>query len=271
MSTLHQKYFTTGEFAHICNVPKHVLFHYDEIGLFKPALVKDNQYRYYSYHQYDTFSIIKILKSIGMSLQDIKIYLEKRSPELLINLLDEQEKLLDDKINKLKKAKEFIKVIRSTTSHALDIDFNSISLQHQKKELLLCSEDLKLSPSKTFDVYIDEYIHFFNKHLTTEDKIGTIISIQDIYKNNYKTFQCLFTRTKKKDRQPTISKQVGLYLVVYHKGTYNTIYNAYLRALEYAKENNIILGEHAYEDYILSDIALPNEEEFITKISIETK
>ncbi|MEG0685305.1 MAG: MerR family DNA-binding transcriptional regulator, partial [Coprobacillus sp.] len=48
MSKLREKYFTTGEFARICKVPKHVLFHYDEIGLFKPTIVKENQYRYYS-------------------------------------------------------------------------------------------------------------------------------------------------------------------------------------------------------------------------------
>lgn len=48
MSENREKYFTTGEFARICNVPKHVLFHYDEIGLFKPSIVKENQYRYYS-------------------------------------------------------------------------------------------------------------------------------------------------------------------------------------------------------------------------------
>ena len=65
MSENREKYFTTGEFARICNVPKHVLFHYDEIGLFKPSIVKENQYRYYSHHQYDTFTIITILKSIG--------------------------------------------------------------------------------------------------------------------------------------------------------------------------------------------------------------
>ena len=103
-----EKYFTTGEFARICNVPKHVLFHYDKIGLFTPAIIKDNQYRYYSHHQYETFAIITILKNIGMSLQDIKIYLENRTPIMLIDLLNSKEIELDNQIKKLKHAKNLL-------------------------------------------------------------------------------------------------------------------------------------------------------------------
>ena len=84
---MKEKYFTTGEFAKICHVEKHVLFHYDEIGLFKPAVVKENGYRYYSYHQYDTFAVIRTLKRLGTSLRDIKIYLEQRDPCLFLELL----------------------------------------------------------------------------------------------------------------------------------------------------------------------------------------
>ena len=41
--------YTVGQFARICNVSTKTLRHYDEIGLFGPAMVgPDNQYRYYS-------------------------------------------------------------------------------------------------------------------------------------------------------------------------------------------------------------------------------
>ena len=43
-----KQYFTTGEFAKICEIEKHVLFYYDQIGLLQPAFVDENNYRYYS-------------------------------------------------------------------------------------------------------------------------------------------------------------------------------------------------------------------------------
>ena len=38
---LKLKPLTTGEFAKICNVKKHTLFHYDDIGLLKPDYYDD--------------------------------------------------------------------------------------------------------------------------------------------------------------------------------------------------------------------------------------
>ena len=40
---LKLKPLTTGEFAKICNVKKHTLFHYDDIGLLKPDYYDENE------------------------------------------------------------------------------------------------------------------------------------------------------------------------------------------------------------------------------------
>ena len=85
-----KNYLTAGEFAKICGVAKHVLFHYDEIHLFQPAYRDEHGYRYYSYHQYDTFLVITNLKKMGMSLSAIRIYLKQRDPQMFLRLLDEK-------------------------------------------------------------------------------------------------------------------------------------------------------------------------------------
>ena len=77
---MKEKLLTCGTFAKICGVEKHVLFHYDEINLFKPAYVNDKGYRYYSYRQYDTFKVIIALKKLGMSLKRFKYILISAIP-----------------------------------------------------------------------------------------------------------------------------------------------------------------------------------------------
>ena len=42
MSKITKEYFTTGEFANLCGVNKKTLFHYDNIGLFKPKKILEN-------------------------------------------------------------------------------------------------------------------------------------------------------------------------------------------------------------------------------------
>ncbi|WP_270506435.1 MerR family transcriptional regulator, partial [Paraclostridium sordellii] len=86
MSINEKRYFSTGEFAKLFKINKKTLFHYDEIGLFKPEKVEDNGYRYYSEYQLDLFSVIYTLKEIGMPLKDIKNLMDNRNPERILNL-----------------------------------------------------------------------------------------------------------------------------------------------------------------------------------------
>ena len=105
MSINKEKYLTTGEFAQIAGVSKHTLFHYDKIGLFCPDIVFDNKYRYYSVYQLDLFFVISLLKDMKMPLEEIKNYLNNRSPQALAALLKEEEKVIEERFKELKRIK----------------------------------------------------------------------------------------------------------------------------------------------------------------------
>lgn len=267
----NKKYFTTGEFAKICNVPKHVLFHYDEIGLFKPVNIKENGYRYYSYHQYDTFTVILMLKQLGMSLTDIKHYLEQRSPELLLELIDEKDREIQKEMRRLKATKEFINSIRSTTIEAIHANVQDVFSTYLPEESLLCSEDIEDSSQKSFASYMEEYVSFYKKnYLAYEDRVGAMIPISNIKEKHHANFQYLFTKARHKKNGNIRTRHAGLYLMTYHKGDYDHIYEAYDRILSYAKKHQIKLGEYAYEDYMISDFSQRDEQQYITLIYMET-
>lgn len=60
-----------GNLAQLTNVSVRMLRHYDEIGLFKPELVRDNGYREYSVSQLPLLNRILALKDLGFSLEQI--------------------------------------------------------------------------------------------------------------------------------------------------------------------------------------------------------
>ena len=84
-------YMTTGELARIMGITKETLFHYDEIGLFCPQVVKENRYRYYSVDQIELLDTILLLKELGIPLKEIRSLLEKRTPEKVAHFLGERE------------------------------------------------------------------------------------------------------------------------------------------------------------------------------------
>ncbi|MFV0396187.1 MAG: MerR family transcriptional regulator [Coprobacillaceae bacterium] len=272
MSKKYKQYFTTGEFAKICNVPKHVLFHYDDIGLFHPSVVQENNYRYYTAQQYETFSVITILKNLGMSLANIKDYLEHRNASMLLELLEEKEKIISKEIKNLRQIKEFITKVHNTTLSIKENNPKEITIQYIEEEWILCSDDLQKKEEKPWDLYREEYVSFYkDKYLTTTDFIGCIVSISSIKESSYNNFRSLFTRTKRKHQKNALLKKGGDYLVGYHQGKYEDMEKTYQKLIDYANQHNISLGEYAYEEYLISDLAEKDENAYVTMICMEIR
>lgn len=84
------KLFTIGQFAQLHEINKKTLMWYDEIGLLKPAIIKENGYRYYTYQQSYLLEIILMLRELNVSIPDIQNFLENRTASILEKLFAEK-------------------------------------------------------------------------------------------------------------------------------------------------------------------------------------
>lgn len=265
------KYLSAGEFAKIVDVPKHVLFHYDDINLFKPAFKADNGYRYYSIHQYDTFSIIKNLQKMGMSLQEIKNYLKERDPALFLHLLDDRAKDIDDEIRYLLGVKSMMQWMKDSTSSALIQNCDDIQLVELPKENLLCTGNLENTNDKSFAGFMRDYINFIKENnIAVQQSVGNMITIENLKKQDYINYSYMYQVLHEDFAQPSRVRKKGWYLCGWHKGSYNDLDVTYTKMLNYAKEHHIPLGTYAYEEYMISDIAAQDDAQYITRIYLET-
>ena len=103
-----QEYLSAGRFAALVGTTKETLFHYDEIGLFVPKRRGTNGYRYYAMDQIETFDVIGMLRELGMPLAEIRNYLEQRSPEKFGVLLEQEEKVVREKMQRLREMQRWI-------------------------------------------------------------------------------------------------------------------------------------------------------------------
>jgi len=265
-------YFTTGEFAKLCGVKKQTLFHYDEIGLFSPALIKENGYRYYSYRQLYSFTMILTLKNLHMPLKDIKTYLDTRTPETYIQLLEEKRSEVDTAIANLTQIKNRLTTSSYHTTLALVTEHAQTVLAEQEEEYLIVSSNLSSATHKEFSTYMYEYIQFCHKYgLTTHDSHGTLIKFQDIANGHQNCFTSLYARTQDITIPSVIIKPKGLYAITYHHGNYKSTHETYNSILEFIERHQLEVGEFFYEDYLIDDIASCNPDDFVTRIMIEVK
>ena len=94
--------FTIGQFAKLHEINKKTLMWYDEIGLLKPACVKENGYRYYSYQQSAALETILMLRELNVSLDEIRLFMEHRTIDSFDCLLKEKIAEISRMISHLK-------------------------------------------------------------------------------------------------------------------------------------------------------------------------
>ncbi|MDR1772872.1 MAG: MerR family transcriptional regulator [Hungatella sp.] len=271
MSKDKNEYLTTGEFAKICGIPKHILFHYDQIKLFQPEITKENGYRYYSFRQFDTFSIISALKGLGMPLKEIKKYMDERNPEKLVDLLEQKSNEVTKEIKKLKNTKREIESLKDLTEHALSVKYNIIEPAYHKSMKALCSALMDNDNDNSYPTFLTELIAFRNNsNASTIDFLGASLTIDNIRDKRFDSFSYLYTKTNNADKKNnTLVRKEGWYLQVYYKGSYRNISEMYTKIMQYAKDHQIKLGKNAYEEYLIFEIGTKNRDDYVTLILVE--
>nr|WP_317357218.1 MerR family transcriptional regulator [uncultured Tyzzerella sp.] len=271
MEEIFEKYITISQFAKMYNVNKKTLIYYDEINLFKPALIKENGYRYYTLYQGGLFEVILILKKLGMPLKSIKQYLQNRSIDHLNNLLLEQKNIIEKQINELNKVNNIINNKLNILNLCKTITLGKMNIQYMEEEYFVLSNNIRNElPLNSAKMVCEHIAKSYNNNIYNGLGFGAIINIEDIFNGNYLNYSFFYTKIEKNNKNiKSFIKPKGKYLVFYHKGNWLKFGDIYEKAKIFLKENNYKIGAYCYEQYILDEATSNTPEEYITKFMIQ--
>ena len=271
---MKDNYFSTGEFAKLWNVNKKTLFYYDEIGLFKPEIVKENGYRYYSVYQLEVFDIIHTLRDLGVPLKQIKSFIDERNPKSVVKFFEYKTGEIENEIKQLRRKQEImsnkIKIIKEAEKIRDNID--NLSIEEQDEEYLVLSKNIDKSKFPyDSEVYADHLNYCYNQDLYIGYPLGFIKTIDDLYSENDYAYTYYYTKVNKNDGENIIKKPKGKYLVGYLNGSYIDIPGLYKKMLDYVKTHNLELIGHSYEEELINLIAVKDMNDYIIKVSMQIK
>ena len=271
---MKDNYFSTGEFAKLCNVNKKTLFYYDEIGLFKPEIVKENGYRYYSVYQLEVFDIIHTLRDLGVPLKQIKSFIDERNPKSVVKFFEYKTGEIENEIKQLRRKQEImsnkIKIIKEAEKIRDNID--NLSIEEQDEEYLVLSKNIDKSKFPyDSEVYANHLNYCYNQDLYIGYPLGFIKTIDDLYSENDYAYTYYYTKVNKNDGENIIKKPKGRYLVGYLNGSYIDIPGLYKKMLDYVNSHNLELIGHSYEEELINLIAVKDMNDYIIKVSMQIK
>lgn len=145
--------FTIGEVAELLDITPKTLRHYHKIGLLEEPQRDVNNYRLYAIGQLEKLQIILRLKSLGLSLQQIKLILDADDPDRLVHtVLQQHQQRIKNEIRQLQDYLE-------NTQHYLTSDTNLLAtLEKGKAEhssMTILSDTVKSHSNGLSDILVE--------------------------------------------------------------------------------------------------------------------
>ena len=262
-----------GEFSKLAKISIKTLRYYDKIGLLKPAMVDSaTQYRYYTIDQLETIRWISMYKDAGLSMEMVSKLINKKGDER--TLLEYQKQILNERAEDIRKALAVLEVLLAKKQYAQQYE---ASVKYVEKRLVYCCRG-----------YITnvESIHDFVKCCTAELlKTNPDVKFSEpdyccvIYPNDdYRESNIFIEYAQSVDR---IGKETAILkfkeieaitaVSVMHHGKYDNLRDAYLFAVNWARENGYALCGEPRERYIHGAWDKNDEMEWVTELQLPIK
>lgn len=262
-----KSYMPIKEFSRLTGIKRENLRYYDQIGLLSPECRGENGYRYYTQRQLSTAYLILSLREIGIGIEDIKEYIDRRNPENMFSLFKAQKEHIVNEIQKLQTTIEIMQLYIDMAENALKYEENSINIEYKNKEAIFLGPIISTdyndeSPSDSVISFCD---FAAENGINLGYPLGTIICKENIESEEpLSALQHYF----KTESEHNSYKPEGKYVVLYGRCAYGESDSLYRKLLAFIKENNLRIYGHAYEEYPLNELSIKNEEEYCVKIEI---
>ncbi len=266
----HRQRYTVGAFAKLTGIPKQTLQFYDKIGIFSPAIRLENGYRYYEAEQYEVIEVIYSLKEAGLPLSDIKSYLDNRTPEMCVNLLDQESKRIREKIKSLERALKIVEQKKAFTQRGLETAVSDVVKFRYMPETHMFTWDFSEVDESGF---MSELIRMSNwcyeNGYYTGYALGAIISQSALNSGDFSKVGKMYMIIDHPSEHPNYRhRPAGNYAVYNYKGSYEAIPEAYPKILKSIKDNGLRLGGDSCELGLLDFFSVRESSDYLIEISI---
>ena len=267
----HKKYlYSSGEFARINGINKRTLHYYHDIGLFSPAVIGENGYYYYTSFQIVQLELILILRRIGLSIEDIKAYVDSPSDASFAQIVSEKKQMIDTSIRQLLAAKDFLQ------KKADKLELGLIAEHGKVEQILLPARRILVSAPITGN-YDDqdfavaaEFSMRLKKVFGLYDNFGSRIAVSELRQKNFTQYDRFYAYGQEDILEFDECLPAGTYIRAFCIGGWDKLRGVYEDILTYAEKQNLELNGYAYEEGF-NELSLQKSEEYITMITIHCR
>ena len=257
------------EFSNLTGIESSKLRYWDDFGLFRPLMRHPtNNYRYYSTEQLPALNFVTTLCELEVPLKTISEIKSARSPESILELLDELDNKMDDEMNRLRARYSIIHTRRELIKQGLRVNESEISVA------ALPEISMTLWPRNKYE-HGQSFLEPLAAHISETKRANINLSFPIAgYHDDLSAF---LDRPGCPNHFLSINplgthkRAAGNYLVGYARGRYGDIGTLPRRMLEHAKTHSLNISEPVYMLYLHDELCSTSSEDCLAQCSITIK
>lgn len=271
-------YFSVGEISKLTNMSIQTLRYYDRMGLLKPAHVnEENNYRYYSIDQFIKIDLLRQCRLIGLSLKEIeKLVKSEVTPESMIDIIDKQKKIIDEKIQAFENVRTYIDFLDERIKETLQMKENEIFIrenQDRRVKRYDCrvknDKDLELCLRKVLNAEKNNWM--LNSEIVFEASVEELIGKGIVVYTSVMLYQDDEAMENHNDLMESTILPKGKYLTMYYDDSYKNNLKYYKMMADYIVANDIKMKGNFNEFCILPRVDSSEEEKTLVQLEVQVE
>jgi len=281
---------TIKEFSKLSGIEQTTLRYWDDIGLFSPTKRDpENNYRYYSPQQIIAVNFITVLSELNVPLKTISEMENERTPEGIIDLIEQQQRLLDMEMRKLRERYSIIhtrhelinygrllekgfrtidgiRIVSDTKGdEGILVNTTNISVVRREAKAFILGPRNHWKPGDPFYEY---FMNFCN--MAEELRMNLSFPI-GAYHDDMESF---IRSPGEPDYFMSIdptgnrTREAGKYLIGFARGYYGVFGDLADRMSNHARKNDLTLHGPVYTMYLLDEICIRDPDQYLAQVCV---
>lgn len=262
--------YTIHEIASLYGVGPDALRYYERLGLVKPRR-GENGYRIYDLNDIYRLTIIRDLRSLGFSMERIGEYLKDLSVSNTLQLLDEERRLIREKMRALRAAESAIRArVRHLQACAAVEDGGISVVELPPRPCLRLNADIARDEEMDFAIKRLHRRHEDTIRDLGGQKIGASLAPEDIRAGKIGLYRSVFFLLDE-GAAGDFTLPGGRYACLYYRGSYRQLGARVAELFRWARKQGLSPTGDVLELYPIDDRFTAREEEFLTQLQVRVE
>jgi len=259
-------YLSVKEFAKLSGIESTTLRYWDGIGLFSPAYrAPDNNYRYYVPQQIIAVNFITVMSALNVPLKTIGEVDAGRDPEKILELIEQQERMLDREMRRLQECYAVIHIRSELITGGLKIDESEISVTEQPERAMVRGPRNRF---KEDDKFYEPFMNFCRQaeelRVNLNLPVGTIYDGMESFLKVPEEPNYFFSLDPCGNRK----LEGGPHLVGYYRGNYGEFGDLPGRMAAYADAHGLKCAGAPYAICLHDEICVKDPSRYLVQVAV---